>query len=100
MRKICSNCHWSSWPQVYKNEAEINNEAMYKCQRHAPVVTGGMMTNVSTIWPSVKFDDSCGDFSLRASNLVKTIEKDSTNKGEEWYTTGSPVPYKPSDGQW
>lgn len=38
-----------------------------ECHRHAPIVTGGMMSNVETCWPHVKPDDWCGDFEHKAA---------------------------------
>lgn len=31
------------------------------CRRRAPVVTGGMMSNVETVWPRTTIMDWCGD---------------------------------------
>lgn len=33
-----------------------------QCRRHAPLVTGGMMSSVETVWPVVQFFDWCGEF--------------------------------------
>ena len=35
------------------------------CHRRSPLVTGGMMSCVETVWPSVNLDDWCGEFEHR-----------------------------------
>jgi hypothetical protein len=34
---------------------------MHACKRHAPIVTGGMMSPTITAWPMVDFYDWCGE---------------------------------------
>lgn len=34
------------------------------CRRHAPLVTGGMMSDKETVWPHVDRYDGCGDYEL------------------------------------
>lgn len=36
--------------------------ATNECHRHAPIATGGMMSEVQTIWPVITQDNWCGDF--------------------------------------
>jgi hypothetical protein len=32
------------------------------CRRRAPLVTGGMMSSVETVWPTTDIHDWCGEF--------------------------------------
>ena len=40
---------------------------MFACKRRAPVVTGGMMSPPTTIWPTVTNDDWCGEHQERTA---------------------------------
>lgn len=53
----CSNCKY--WVRVDCDDPTGN------CHRRAPLVTGGMMSSVETVWPSVNKDNWCGDFEHR-----------------------------------
>ena len=35
---------------------------MAECHRNPPLVTGGMMSSVETVWPVVNPGDYCGEF--------------------------------------
>lgn len=49
----CRNCKF----------AVMGNDPLHRdCRRRSPLVTGGMMSNVETVWPTVGPDDWCGDF--------------------------------------
>lgn len=54
---VCRNCN-------FRVEFPPNQE-LFECRRHAPIVTGGMMSSVETVWPNVKPLDWCGDFENR-----------------------------------
>ena len=54
----CSNCKFA----VRNEYAHENPLADVSCHRHAPLVTGGMMSSTETVWPSVGPDNWCGDF--------------------------------------
>ena len=42
---------------------ESDEEALDgKCRRHSPIVTGGMMSSVETVWPTTNRDDWCGEY--------------------------------------
>lgn len=49
--RVCANCRWAERP-----------EDETTCHRHAPVATGGMMSEPRTMWPVVGLNDWCGDF--------------------------------------
>ena len=53
--RICANCCW-----LYSRDfpdGQIN-----QCHRNAPIATGGMLSSVETVWPTVALNDWCGDF--------------------------------------
>ena len=56
-RKIaCDTCLF--WDYIaHDGETKM----MGSCRRHAPLVTGGLHTEVSTVWPETKNADWCGD---------------------------------------
>lgn len=60
----CFNCKFSSYPNPYFHaDALVTvNPPTYKCTRHAPIVTGGMMSPAWTAWPAVGAKDHCGDW--------------------------------------
>ncbi len=62
MRETCETCRWSSFPfpYVYCDQHDTLPTG-YKCQRRAPVATGGMMSPAWTAWPRVAADDWCGE---------------------------------------
>lgn len=58
--ETCKTCIWGQ-------DENVNNDASppikgRKCRRKPPVVTGGMMSSVQTIWPLVLDADFCGDW--------------------------------------
>lgn len=58
MSETCKTCIWGK-------DANINEDVSppvkgRKCRRNPPVVTGGMMSAVQTIWPLVQDADYCG----------------------------------------
>lgn len=54
MQTYCASCTW--WDKS-------DDEALDgKCRRRSPLDTGGMMSNVETVWPSTNRDDWCGDY--------------------------------------
>lgn len=59
----CKFCRWCSFPIPYtqpdKTEAFLKT---YKCQRRAPIATGGMMSAPQTIWPEVDETNYCGEW--------------------------------------
>ena len=62
MTDSCNTCKFNGgeYPSPDISVGEIVDTV--KCRRHAPRVTGGMMSKIVTIWPSVERDEWCGDF--------------------------------------
>lgn len=59
----CGNCCWWKAGRSDPYPAlSIDDGTQGLCQRHAPLVTGGMMSDIQTVWPSTKIDDRCGDW--------------------------------------
>ncbi len=54
----CGYCiHW--------RKLLLNPEPVGECRRHAPLVTGGMMSPVETVFPSTPASEVCGDFEAK-----------------------------------
>lgn len=54
---LCRNC------KFYDAGAEPGYDGT--CHRRAPIVTGGMMSSVETLWPALGPDNWCGEFEHR-----------------------------------
>lgn len=62
----CENCRWCSYPFPYHHDDQIDTAPIgYKCQRRAPVPTGGQMSPAWTMWPRVHANEFCGEFEAR-----------------------------------
>ena len=49
----------------WDRESELSDdEHLGLCRKQSPLVTGGMMSNVETVWPTVNSGDWCGDFDV------------------------------------
>ena len=40
-----------------------------ECRRAPPIVTGGMMSHVETVWPTTSEDDWCGGFEAKVEEV-------------------------------
>lgn len=58
MDNYCGNCRYS------RNNDE---KRCLECHKRSPIVTGGMMSDIQTVWPEVSPEDYCGDFVERES---------------------------------
>ena len=59
----CKFCRWCSFPIPYHYpDRQETIPYRYKCQRRAPVATGGMMSPMGTIWPEVEETTYCGEW--------------------------------------
>ena len=60
---LCRNCKYRGADASYEDRND--DVTGPTCRRHAPLVTGGMMSPKQTVWPIVKLDEWCGDFEHR-----------------------------------
>ena len=57
----CETCRFWKFGYV-QPDADVTKAGNFgACKRHSPLVTGGLHTPMSTIWPSVHKDDWCGE---------------------------------------
>ena len=62
-RNTCSVCRfWDGYGETGR------------CRRRSPLVTGGMMSAVETVWPIVSDHDWCGDFETFASAILEATQ--------------------------
>lgn len=57
----CAACKWNGGEYLQPTE-QTSDVAGLRCRRHAPIVTGGVHCPTFTAWPTVRADDTCGDF--------------------------------------
>lgn len=57
----CAACKWNGG-EYLQLEERTHDVAGLRCRRHAPVITGGTYGPTYTAWPTVRADDTCGDF--------------------------------------
>jgi hypothetical protein len=55
----CAACRFNGGPYEHPDSPDRTG---LRCAFNAPVVTGGMMAPVMTIWPLVQHADWCGEF--------------------------------------
>jgi len=68
----CQDCRWCSWPIPYHHDDRQDSlPTTFKCQRRAPVATGGMMSPAWTMWPEVTAEDGCGEWEFAAGEEKK-----------------------------
>ena len=60
--ETCETCRFRSDEPAHFPDHENTDQVMWHCQRNAPVVTGGMMSHVTTVWPTVAGDYWCGEY--------------------------------------
>lgn len=64
--KTCETCRWCSFPFPYHHDDQHDTAPIgFKCQRRAPLATGGMMSAAWTMWPRVSATDFCGEHQPR-----------------------------------
>lgn len=76
---------------------EDGSEVRGDCRRHAPLVTGGMMSSVETVWPQVGETQWCGDHEAdfdevedEAPTYKCAERKDGMHIGADWPTCVCP----------
>ena len=58
-RGTCETCRfWNGVKHVNEEPYPVKGE----CRRCSPLVTGGMMSNIVTIWPETGLSDWCGEY--------------------------------------
>lgn len=73
----CQDCRWCSWPTPYHHpERQETLPLTFKCQRRAPITTGGMMSSIQTVWPEVTAEDGCGEWEFAHLKFLEMREQE------------------------
>lgn len=64
----CDTCCFALPDEDYSYPDDSAKDIGIQCRRRSPIATGGMMSPTVTIWPKVKRDDWCGEYSRSLPN--------------------------------
>lgn len=59
MTETCETCRFGV-AVVFTNPTDLH-PSYVQCRRRSPLVTGGMMSTVETVWPKTALGDWCGE---------------------------------------
>lgn len=61
--RACASCAlWIGNPIDRYPAFGVDDADLGQCRKRAPVVTGGMMSDVITVWPMTRVSDWCAEF--------------------------------------